>query len=301
MTNFNKESTTLSKLKDGDLFITNSNNVGIYLGKVEGGYKIKNNSTDKEYVVPHGNFPVFKEKPRHNNNFKKKDYLIKRIDKSQAYEFIKKYHYLADAKFFAKFSFGLFKKGDEEILGVTTFSNPQGNVALKGWFGLPNTDQTVLELSRLCVLPNLNGTNATSFLLGTSIRLLKKENVRAVITLADNSRHSGSIYQVCNFTYYGLSTPKSDFFLYIGDGTFKKNYRGTTKEAKGVWLPRTQKHRYAYIMDKTLVCNYTPQESPNKEDFEIKECVCENEVVFDKRFEEKFTCPNCTKKLILIN
>ena len=95
---------------------------------------------------------------------------------------------------------------------MATFSNPQGNVALKGWFGLPNTDQSVLELSRLCVLPQLNGTNATSFLLSTSIRLLKKEGVRAVITLADDSRHSGSIYQVCNFTYYGLTDKKSDFF-----------------------------------------------------------------------------------------
>ena len=115
-------------------------------------------------------------------------FIIKLIDKKIAYDFVKTYHYLGDAKFFAKFSFGLYHKESNELMGVTTFSNPQGNVALKGWFGLPNTDQTVLELSRLCVLPDLNGTNATSYLLGNSIRLLKKEGVRAVITLADDSR-----------------------------------------------------------------------------------------------------------------
>ena len=295
-----KEFTLLSELEPGDLFISKANNVGTYIGLVENGYQIKNNDNGNIYVVPHGKFPVFKIKYRFDNNFKKKEYIIKQIDKGTAYQFIKKYHYLADAKFFAKFSFGLFKKDCDDLLGVTTFSNPQGNVALKGWFGLPNSDQTVLELSRLCVLPNLNGTNATSFLLGNSIKLLKKESIRAVITLADNSRHSGSIYQVCNFTYYGLSNPKSDFFLYVGDGTFKKNFRGKTKDAKGVWLPRTQKHRYAYILDKTLICNYTPKESPKKEDYHKKDCVCVDNVVFDKRFEDKFTCPNCTKELKLL-
>jgi hypothetical protein len=196
-----------------------------------------------------------------NREVKAKDiFYIKEVQKSEAYEFVKTYHYLGDAKFFAKFSYALINKKTEKILGVATFSNPQGNVALKGWFGLPNTDQTVLELSRLCILPELNGTNATSYLLGGSIRLLKKEGVRAVITLADDSRHSGSIYQVCNFTYYGLTDKKSDFFRWDG----KVNPRGSTKEVQGVWINRTRKHRYAYIIDKTLICNYQEQPKPQK-------------------------------------
>ena len=85
----------------------------------------------------------------------KEIFTIKLIDKKVAYEFIRVYHYLGDAKFFAKYSFGLYHKETDELLGVTTFTNPQGNVALKGWFGLENSDQTVMELSRLCVLPNL--------------------------------------------------------------------------------------------------------------------------------------------------
>ena len=165
-------------------------------------------------------------------------FIIKQIDKKVAYDFVKTYHYLGDAKFFAKFSFGLYHKETNELLGVTAFTNPQGNVALKGWFGLDNSDQSVMELSRLCVKPYLNGTNATSYLLGTSIKLLKKEDVRAVITLADDSRHNGSIYQVCNFKYYGLTDNKTDFFS--ADG--RVNPRGSTKDVQGVWLPRTQKH-----------------------------------------------------------
>ena len=175
------------------------------------------------------------------------------------------------------------------MLGVTTFSNPQGNVALKGWFGLPNTDQTVLELSRLCVLPQLNGTNATSYLLSGSIRLLKKESIRAIITLADDSRHSGSIYQVCNFTYYGLTDKKSDFFRWDG----KVNPRGATKEVQGVWIPRTRKHRYAYIIDKKLQCNYGEQVRPKKGDTNEYDCCGGTKQVFDKRFSKWYSCPKC--------
>ena len=85
----------------------------------------------------------------YNKDFKKKDYIIKQINKSEAYDFIRKHHYFGDAKFFSKFAYGLFLKETGEMLGVTTFSNPQGAVTMKGWFSLTNQDQTVLELSRL--------------------------------------------------------------------------------------------------------------------------------------------------------
>jgi hypothetical protein len=225
----------------------------------------------------------------YNNSFKKKDYVIKLIDKKVAYDFIKKHHYLGDAKFFSKFAYGLFRKEGDVMLGVTTFSNPQGISTLKGWFGLDNKDQSVLELSRLCVLPQYNGTNATSFLLSTSIRLLKKEDIRAVITLADDSRHIGSIYQVCNFTYYGLSNKKTDFFT--ADG--KVNPRGSTKDVEGVWLPRTQKHRYGYILDKSLICKLEEQQPPNKGETKEYPCCNGTNEVYDKRFDKWYSCPKC--------
>lgn len=232
-----------------------------------------------------------------NRKIKAKNiFYLKQIEKSEAYEFIKTYHYLGDAKFFAKFSYALIHKETEDILGVATFSNPQGNVALKGWFGLPNTDQTVLELSRLCVLPQLNGTNATSYLLGNSIKLLKKEGIRAVITLADDSRHSGSIYQVCNFTYYGLTDKKSDFYRFDG----KVNPRGSTKDVQGVWIPRTRKHRYAYIIDKNLICNYNKETRPQKGDTNEYDCCGGTKQVYDKRFKKWYSCPKCDKMVELV-
>jgi hypothetical protein len=225
-----------------------------------------------------------------DREIKAKDiFYLKEVTKAEAYEFVKTYHYLGEAKFFAKFSYALINREDESIIGVATFSNPQGNVALKGWFGLSNDDQTVLELSRLCVLPQLNGTNATSYLLGGSIKLLKKEGIRAVITLADDSRHSGSIYQVCNFTYYGLTDKKSDFFRWDG----KVNPRGVTKEVQGVWINRTRKHRYAYILDKTLICLYEEQIRPKKDETSEYDCCGGTKQVFDSRYKKWYSCPKC--------
>lgn len=226
-------------------------------------------------------------------------FYIKETDKKTAFNFVSKYHYLGDAKFFAVRSYALYHKATDAFLGVATFANPQGNVALKGWFGLQNTDQTVLELSRLCVLPSLNGTNATSFLLGGAIKIMRKEGfIRAIITLADSSRHVGSIYQVCNFKYYGLTDPKSDFWRW--DGVV--NPRGSTKHTHGVWIPRTRKHRYAYILDKTLHCLYDESVPPKKTEVETTtECTaCHGTYkVFDKRFKEWYTCPRCSKMSML--
>jgi hypothetical protein len=222
-------------------------------------------------------------------------FSIKEIDKSIAYDFIRKYHYLQDAKFFAKYSYGLFI-GDV-LVGCSTFSNPQGISAMKGWFGLSNSDQSVLELSRLCMLPILNGTNATSYLLGNSMKMLKNKNVKAVITLADDSRHVGSIYQVCNFKYYGLTDKKTDFFC--SDG--KVNPRGKTKDLRGVWLPRTQKHRYCYLLDNSLNVLIDEHERPNIDNINQYDCCNGSNEVFDKRFGEKYTCPKCTGEIKLIN
>lgn len=216
-------------------------------------------------------------------------FTIRKIEYTLAYQFIKRYHYLKDARFLSMYNYGLFLEESKQLVGVATFSLPQGNVALKGWFGLDNSHKDILELTRLCVLPKLNGTNATSFLLRGAIKDLKKQNVRAVITLADPSRHVGSIYQVCGFNYYGLTDFKSDF--YREDG--KINPRGKTKLSKGVWIPRTQKHRYAVILDDTLEAQYEQKDYPSSDQLKEHECICVGQIVIDKRFNIKYHCPCC--------
>ena len=227
-----------------------------------------------------------------NRQIKAKDiFALRLIDKQIAYDFVRKYHYLGDAKFFAKYSYGLFH--GYELVGVATFACPQGSEALKGWFGLSNDDKTVLELTRLCMLPELNGTNATSFLLGGSIKRLKRLGIRAVITLATSDRHVGSIYQVCNFKYYGLTDPKFDFWSYELQG----KPRGKVKDLQGAWVAKPRKHRYAYIIDKTLACLYQELPKPAITDKVDYSCCGNTGIVHDNRYDVDYTCPICTGRL----
>lgn len=251
-----------------------------------------------------------------NHECKAKDiFTIKEIDKNTSYDFVKKYHYLKDRKFWCCKAFGLFYK--DELVGCATYNNaPEGIGTLKSWFSLDNQTRNIFELSRLCMLPQLNGTNATSYLLGGSIKQLriqnnevkqrlKKQNIemksedyvcRAIITLAHSERHVGSIYQVCNFKYYGLTKQASDF--YREDG--KLNPHGKTKNVHGVHLHRVRKHRYAYILDDNLKCNYEEQKRPTINDKYVSTCCNGTNIVHDKRFDEYYTCPKCTGKLIKV-
>lgn len=227
----------------------------------------------------------------------KEVFTIQEIGRETGWEFVRNYHYLGDIRYLAIHSFGMYI--GEQLVGVATFGSPQGNVALKGWFGLDNTHKDILELTRLCLLPELNKSNATSYLLGNTIQTLRKKyKVRAIISLADSHKHIGSIYQVCNFTYHGLTDAKMDFCRKYEDGTFKRGSRGTTKGVKGVWIDRSRKHRYAYIMDKSLVCMYIEQERPKEVD-EVSNCyICKGTLqVIDNRLGDIYTCPECTGRL----
>ena len=98
-------------------------------------------------------------------------FTISAIDKYTAYEFIQRYHYLGKKDFLCSYAYGLWCCG--ELVGAATFSPPAGVSTIKGWFGLKNNDLSIIELTRLAMLPALNGCNATSFLLSGSIRNLK--------------------------------------------------------------------------------------------------------------------------------
>lgn len=221
------------------------------------------------------------------------------MDKTTCYEFVRKYHYLANAKFFCVYGYGLYyydEYNSEEMVGCATFSAPQGTMALKGWFGLSNDCKYVLELSRLCMLPCLNNTNATSFLLGNSMKMLKKHGIKAVITLADSSRHVGSIYQVCNFKYYGTTDKKYNFFSIDG----YKNPRGKSHDRHGVWIEKPRKHRYCYLLDKKLKVLYKEEKYPTIDSKSTPDCCNGTKKVFDSRFKEWFTCPVCCGYIKLI-
>ena len=190
----------------------------------------------------------------------KDDYYIDKVPKNQIKELLNQYHYLKDESkdFKSGYNYGLYRKSFTDILriggslGVCIFTKiPVPEIAV-GAFGLQRDQQEGLfELSRLCIHPDIQKEeyNITSWFVSRCIKRFRKDAaVSAILSYADANHHSGIIYRACNFSYYGLTNSKKDF--YYADGT--KHSRGSVKGAEGEWRDRSRKHRYLMVFDKDL-------------------------------------------------
>lgn len=186
----------------------------------------------------------------------KDDFVIARISKTEAGSILLKYHYLKDISrgFKSGENYGLFLH--DELVGVAIFTGFPVPELVKGLFGLPRTEQEgFYELSRLCLSPDVQASeyNITSWFLARSIRQLRRDcRVRSILSYADSDFHLGTIYRACNFKYYGLTDPKSDFWILQPDGSFLKHSRGPTRNVLGEWRPRSRKHRFLLVFDRSL-------------------------------------------------
>lgn len=191
----------------------------------------------------------------------KETYEIKLIEKSIAKDFYSRFHYLGNKGFRNKFSFGLYERETGHLVGCITLHGISAPETCVGAFGLKRTEQEGLyEIGRLAIHSDYNGDNLGSFFIWSAIKELKRlDNLKALITYADSTFHYGAVYQASNFKYYGLSTKKSDFYV---NGKIQE--RGKTKGVDGVWKPRPQKHRYAYVFDKKLSIKWKEQPYPKE-------------------------------------
>ena len=197
----------------------------------------------------------------------KDDFHIRAIDKTQAAEILLKYHYLKDEShgFKSGYNYGLFHA--EDLVGVIIYTGFPVPELAKGCFGLARDDQDGLfELSRLCLTPDIQMAehNLASWFVSRSIKKLRKDTaVKAILSYADDNHHKGTVYRACNFKYYGLTKKKCDFWIKQEDGTFRKHSRGSVRGVEGEWRPRSQKHRFLLVYDKTLRCLW---DAPNEPD-----------------------------------
>ena len=190
----------------------------------------------------------------------KDEYFIDKVSKGEIKNLLYTYHYLKDESkdFKSGFNYALYRKSFTDVLRIgspiaacvfTSFPVPELAV---GAFGLQRNEQEGLyELSRLCVHPDVQKEeyNITSWFVSRCIKRFRKDaHVSCILSYADANHHSGIIYRACNFSYYGLSSPKKDF--YYEDGT--KHSRGSVKGMEGEWRDRSRKHRYLMIFDKDL-------------------------------------------------
>ena len=189
----------------------------------------------------------------------KDQYRLELTTKKQIQHLLTEYHYLAKQSitFKSGFNVGLFCQ--DEIVGACVFTGFPVPELAKGCFGLERDQQEGLfELSRFVLRPDHQQSeyNLSSWFLSRSLRFLKakKQPVKAVLSYADSHYHDGTLYKACNFSYHGLTDKKSDFWIQQPDGSFKKHARGSVRHLKGEWRPRTQKHRFLQVYDKSLQC-----------------------------------------------
>ncbi len=213
----------------------------------------------------------------------KSDYFIDKVSKEEIKNLLYNYHYLKDESkdFKSGYNYGLFKSSVSNFLHIgdclaaCVFTKiPVPEIAV-GAFGLERHEQEGLyELSRLCVHPDLQKTeyNITSWFVSRCIKRFRKDaRVRCILSYADANHHFGTIYRACNFTYYGLTDKKSDFWIKQPDESFIKHSRGPIKGLEGEWRERSRKHRYLMIFDKELKERLTWKEEKwynNKDDTE---------------------------------
>ena len=186
----------------------------------------------------------------------KNDFEIKKVSKKDAECVLNKYHYLKDISkgFRSGYNYGLFHKNS--LVGVCIFTGFSVPELSRGMLGLGRSDQEGLfELSRLCLEPTIQQSehNLASWFVSRSIKRLRQETkVRVILSYADDDFHKGVVYSACNFKYYGLTETRKDFWIKQPDGTYIKHSRGPTKAIEGEWRPRSRKHRFVLVFDKSL-------------------------------------------------
>tara|TARA_E500000318_G_C3481475_1_gene180609 strand:+ start:143 stop:736 length:594 start_codon:yes stop_codon:yes gene_type:complete len=168
-----------------------------------------------------------------------KEFAVMPIEKAVAASLYAAHHYLGDKDFLCQYSFGAAYQG--RILACITFAIPNARV-INGIYA-EHEQKGVLEISRLVAHPDCP-RNTCSWLISQSIKTLRKKYpLRIIITYADTAQgHTGAIYKASNFTYAGLTAPKTDFVH--SDGKIKKMKGVKYSELEGEWVPRSRKHLF---------------------------------------------------------
>jgi len=199
----------------------------------------------------------------------KSDYTVCQVSRAEITQLITDYHYLTDHGFRSGYNYGLLYRDTPlfrgQVVGAAVYTGLSVPELAVGLFGLQRTEQHGLyELSRFCLHPETQQAehNIASWFLARTLNLLRKAvKVRAVLSYADSDFHRGTLYQACNFSYYGLTAQKEDFWIKTEEG-YKKHNRGPVRGIPGEWRPRSRKHRYLLVYDHTLQSRWAQQPYP---------------------------------------
>jgi len=162
---------------------------------------------------------------------------VRRISYEDTKPFILGIHY-ARRMPCVQYAFGYFEGG--VLVGCVTYGQPASPSLCKGIAGEQNR-KNVLELNRLVFLPEYNGDNRASYLVGQSLKQLPAYTF--VVSYADYGGwgHIGYVYQATNFLYTGMTAARTD--KYSASGHSRHYDKNETRRQI-----RTAKYRYVYLV-----------------------------------------------------
>lgn len=159
--------------------------------------------------------------------FLKEDYYVTDCPLKLGQEMVREYHYAKGGSNTCVYMHGLYRKSDDKLLGVAWWLPPTRvaaeSVNKERW-------KQVLSLTRLVILPEVE-TNAASFLMSRSIKLIKKDKrFVSLVTYADEKMgHTGAIYRAANWTYVGRTGPYPAWIDQNGKQVAAKATKNRTK------------------------------------------------------------------------
>jgi len=166
-------------------------------------------------------------------------YSVIKISYEETKPFILNMHYLKRMPSIS-YSYGLFDKQDECIVGVVTFGKPASRSLCVGILGKQHADK-IYELNRLILNDDLPH-NSSSYLVGNALKDMKKDNL-CIVSYSDlGMNHHGYTYQALNFMYTGTTKTRTDRYA---NGNHCRHYDKTKPEIYRVL--RTSKNRYVYF------------------------------------------------------
>ncbi len=158
-------------------------------------------------------------------------------------DFVFKNHYLKSISRGNKKCFGLYI--NSKLVGVSLYGYPVGKNLNKVY-----NRSNILELKRFCLSPNLP-KNSASWFIAKTMRILKRYNVKNVISYADPTQgHEGIIYKASNFQYLGKQKYPT---IYYQIGNKKVGIRNFyCKKTNKYDIFKGMKHKRVYAQPKHI-------------------------------------------------
>ena len=142
------------------------------------------------------------------DRLRKEDWEVGPVYIAIARQMVVEHHYAKGASNTATYLHGLFRRGNEECMGVAWWIPPTKSAALATF---PENWKGVLCLSRFVILPGVP-KNAATFLLAGSRKRIDRKAWPCLVTYADTWRgHTGGIYKADNWTSVGLTRPERTY------------------------------------------------------------------------------------------